>query len=310
MRQKNIINPFILFVVMFLFLPGLRLLNAVESSPDFVTDLIKKIEDQVNTAVRGWQFSNQGKDWENHRMRASITQDNFRLKTTIRGAEVFSGVKVKGTPLYLKLRLNAKGLCEVNVTINNRDVESFTVDGSSGTGKDMEKEVLVTNSTDLRDYHVVVIVKNKGFKPYRTEYWPPRKKPLIEEGISFRITGADILFPRAANLYGEVNNWLLSMKTAQRLLNPDFHRFTFTGKPYRIEDNRKTPKERLNHLNNLLQQSVSAFDLPALQQGQSKTLAASINKSYQIAGPLKEYAKEFKVYLIGNAHIDIAWLWQ
>jgi alpha-mannosidase len=310
MKQKNITNPFILVVVLFILLPGLRLLRAVESSPDPAADLLKKIENQVNTAVRDWQFSIQGKDWKNHHMSAYITQDNFRLKTFLRGAEVFSGVKVKETPLYLKLRLYAKGLCEVKVTINNRDVESFTVDGSSGTGKDMEKEVLVTNSTDLKDYQVVLMVKNKGFKPHRTEYWPPRKKPLTDEEISFCIRGADILFPRADSLYQEVNNWLLAMKTAQSLVNPDFHRFTFTGKPYRIEDNRKTSKERLNQLNNLLQQSVSAFDLVALKQGQSETLAASINKSYQLAGPLKEYAKEFKVYLIGNAHIDIAWLWR
>ena len=310
MRQKNTINAFILFIVFFLFLPGLHSLSAVESSTDPVTGLIKKIKDQVDTTVREWQFSNQGKDWENHPPGSSITQDNFRLKTTIRGAGVFSGVKVKGTPLYLKLKLYAQGLCEVTVTINNRDVDSFIVDGSSGTGKNMEKEVLVTDSTDLRDYHVVILVKNKGFKPYRTEYWPPRKNSLKEEDISFRITGADILFPRAADRCREVNDWLLSMKTAQRLLNPDFHRFTFTGKPYRIEDRRKTPKERLNQLNKLLQQSVSAFDLAALKKGQSKTLAASIKKSYQIAGPLQEYAKEFKVYLIGNAHIDIAWLWR
>lgn len=310
MRQKNITNPFILFIVLFLFLFDLPSLSAVKSSPDAVSDLIKQIEDQVNTAVRSWQFSIQGKDWKNQHMHASITQDNFRLKTSIRGTEVFSGVKVKGTPLYLKLRLHARGLCEVNVTINNRDVESFTVDGSSGTGKDMEQEVLVTHSTDLRDYHVVLIVKNKGFKPFRTQYWPPRKNPLKEEDISFRITGADILFPRAANRCREVNHWLLAMKTAQRLLNPDFHRFTFTGKPYRIQDNRKTPKERLIHLNNLLQQAVSTFDQAALKQGQSKTLAASIQKSYQIAAPLQEYAKAFKVYLIGNAHIDIAWLWR
>ncbi len=310
MIQKNITHSFIFFAVLFLFLGGLLPLCAVESSSDTVTDLIKKIEDQVNTTVRHWQFSSDGKNWENHQMRAYITQENFQLRTTIQGAEVFAGVKVKATPLYLKLGLYAQGLCEVNVTINNRDVESFIVDGSSGTGKDMEKEVLVTGSTDLKDYQVVLTVKNKGFKPQRTEYWPPRKNPLPEENISFRITGADILFPRAADLDREVNDWLLSMKTAQRLLNPDFHRFTFTGKPFRIEDNRKTPKERLNQLNNLLQQCVSAFDLAALTQGRSGTLAASIKKSYQLAGPLKEYAKEFKVFLIGNAHIDIAWLWR
>jgi alpha-mannosidase len=310
MIQKNITNLFILFAVLFIFFSGLRSLSAVETNPDPVTDQIKKIEDQVNTTVRRWQFSGDGKDWENHRMRASIIQDNFRIKTIIRGAEVFSGVKVKATPLYLKLGLYAQGLCEVNVTINDHDVESFIVDGSSGTGKDMEKEILVTNSTDLRDYHVVLMVKNKGFKPYRTGYWPPRKNPLPEENISFRITGADILFPRAANLCREINDWLLAMKTVQRLLNPNFHRFTFTGKPYQIEDNRKTPKERLDQLNNLLQQSVSAFDLAALTQGQSEALAASIQKSYQLSGPLKDYAKEFKVYLIGNAHIDIAWLWR
>ena len=193
MRQKNITDPFIVFVVLFLFLPGLCLLSAVESSPDPVKNLIKKIEDQVNTAVRGWQFSIQGKDWKNHRMRASITQDNFRLKTFIRGTEVFSEVKVKGTPLYLKLRLYAKGLCEVNVTINNRDAASFTVDGSSGTGKDMERDVLVTNSMDLRDYHVVIIVKNKGFKPYRTEYWPPNRAFGDRGGRGGRAAVHDVL---------------------------------------------------------------------------------------------------------------------
>jgi alpha-mannosidase len=100
------------------------------------------------------------------------------------------------------------------------------------------------------------------------------------------------------------------MKTAYTLLNPDLQRFTFTGTPFPVKDERKTAKQRLNELNTILGKSVFSFDTTALKRGDSHKLKASINESYRMAGKLREYAGEFKVYLVGNAHIDIAWLWR
>jgi len=138
----------------------------------------------------------------------------------------------------------ARGYCEVTININNRDNESFIIDGPIGNEEPIEKEILLTNAVTKKNYPILIKVKNKGFKPFRDDFWPPRKSPLTEQGIYFRIEKSEIHFPKAATQYRDVNNWWLSMKTAYTLLNPDFHRFTFTGKPFRIKDQRKMSKER------------------------------------------------------------------
>jgi alpha-mannosidase len=100
------------------------------------------------------------------------------------------------------------------------------------------------------------------------------------------------------------------MQTADRLLNPELVRYTFVGGAYPIPDRRLVPLERLAQLRDAYSRSVLAFNLPALLDGRADDLRASIRQSYGVSAELAKYAKEFKVYLIGNAHIDIAWLWR
>ena len=153
-------------------------------------------------------------------------------------------------------------------------------------------------------------MENKGFKPFRTNFWPPRKKELAEEYSNFYIKEAQLVFPAAAAQHQEMKNWLLSMKIAYALLNPDFKRYTFIGAPFNIEDHRQTPKSRLDALKKLLDQTITSITPEMLMSRQPDGLAKSIRASYRLSEPLREFAKEFKVYLIGNAHIDIAWLWR
>lgn len=271
---------------------------------------LKNIEEKIQNAVNNWEISETGKDWQTYRMRSAIDYERFKLKTIIKGANIFSGVQVSGTPLFLTLKMQAKGFCIVNIIINNRYIDSFNIEGATGTSREKEKNYMITGAVGAEDYEVIVEVINQGFEPARKEYWPPRQKKLTEEGIFFRLSSAEIAYPEALDQYNEVKDWFTSMKTADALLNPDFRRFTFTGKPYEIEDNRRTAKKRLKELNSILKKSVSAFDFDALIKGDWKKLKASIQQSYRAAEKLRLYAKEFKVYLIGNAHIDIAWLWR
>ena len=310
MKNKIIKNKALIPLFLFIWFFSLSPVNAADTKPTAVNETLQQIRDRVNTALSDWQFSIDGKEWKPYTLRNTIEQESFQLKTTIKGVDTFCGVKVKGTPLYLKLTLMTQGLCEATVNITGLDSKSFDIDGFPGNEETTEKEILLTDSTAKRDYNLVINVRNKGFKPFRTEFWPPRRTPLAEDNIYFSMFKAEFHFPQADALYGEVDGWLKSMQTAYTLLNPEFLRYTFTRKPYKIEDQRLTPKERLEKLNALLQQSVAAFDVNALNQANAEKISSSIRASYQLAAPLREYAKEFKVYLIGNAHIDIAWLWR
>jgi alpha-mannosidase len=212
--------------------------------------------------------------------------------------------------MHLKLNLYSKGFSEVEIWVGEKQVDTFTIDGSSGTGVEMEKEVVITPSTIAGEYRIKIKVHNKGFKPFRTGYWPPRKTELKEENSYFYLEEANIVFPAAADLHRRLKGWLLSMKIAHALLNPDFKRYTFIGDPFTIEDKRKTPKTRLEELKKLLKQTVMSIPPAMLQANQPREMVRAVRRSYRRSKLLREFAREFKIYLIGNAHIDIAWLWR
>jgi len=305
--RKTKLSYLKVFVFVLILVSFSRLFSA-DGAP--VKAVLERISKEIDTAVKDWYFSGNGREWKKDWPRTVLTREKFLLRTTLKGRENFAGTRVLNSPLYLKLQCYAVGQAEVSVEVDGKLADTFVVDGPPGAGLEMDKEVLIAKNLAVKDYVVVLNVKNMGFKPQRKDYWPARVSKPKEEGIIFRLNGAGISYPRAKEFQVEVEHWLLSMINAYWLINPDLRRFTFTGKPFDIADNRKTPVKKLLELNRVLEQAVQAFNMAALKAGDKKSLDASIQRSYRMAGELRDYAKEFKVYLIGNAHIDIAWLWR
>jgi len=275
-----------------------------------VSQLLQKL-DALVTPPLTWELrAGKKAPTGEYRQGKQINHREFTLQSKINGIENFCGVRVLDTPMHLKLTLYSRGLSEVEVRAGSTAVDTFTVDGSSGTGAEIEKEIVFVPSTAQQEYTVEIIVKNKGFKPFRTDYWPPRSKDPEEANSYFSLSEAEIRFPAAADTHERMKYWLLAMKTAHALLYPDFKRYTFIGKPYEIPDKRKTPVEKLERLKQRLKRAVSVITPELLDGAQPRQLVRAIRQSYRISRPLRRFAKEFKVYLIGNAHIDIAWLWR
>ncbi len=284
-----------------------------QSGPGTPEARLQEIEKLIDTSAKQWEVSEDGKQWKPLPFRNSVKVPKFFLKTVLTGPDVFAGVRVKDTPLKLKLKLWGRGVTEVKVSVNGTPLEqaAFTMDGPPGSGAEVVEEFQVAPSIKPKQrYEVLLTVENKGFRPFRTEFWPPRKKPLPEKGMSFYINTAGVVYPQAEGLRQELSDWLMSMKTGNRLINPDLRRFTFTRKPYDIPDLRKTPKKQLEELNRGLKEAVFALEPSLLKKANGKAVQDAIAASYKKAEAVKAYAKEFKVYLIGNAHIDIAWLWR
>jgi alpha-mannosidase len=311
MKQKQL-NPIILIIVFFLM--ALIPFSFYGDNPgnDPVFQHLQTLEKLGNPeSTLKWTLDlGKGRSPRDYRPGRSIKHQEFTLDTSIKGVTNFCGVRVLNTPMEMHLKLYSRGLSEVELWVGEKKVDAFIIDGSSGTGKDLERRIGIIPSTSPDQYRVEIKVNNKGFKPFRTKFWPPRNKELKERNTQFIIKEAAVVFPAAADTRHRLNDWLLSMKIAHALLNPDFKRYTFIGKPFEIQDQRKTPKTRLSKLNKSLERAVMEIQPQMLNTNQPMNLLSAIRKSYRICEPLKTFAKEFKVHLIGNAHIDIAWLWR
>ncbi|HEX7502313.1 MAG TPA: glycoside hydrolase family 38 C-terminal domain-containing protein, partial [Acidobacteriota bacterium] len=131
-----------------------------------------------------------------------------------------------------------------------------------------------------------------------------------DEGSWVALNAAKLRLPAAEKNLEALQQWLQAFQLADTLLNPELKRFTFTGKPYDIPDRRLVARDKLARLNSALDRAVAALDERALAAGDWPKLQASLQRSLRLAAPVKAYLREFRVNLVGNAHIDIAWLWR
>jgi len=272
--------------------------------------LIQDVEQEIDASVKNWEVAKESSTWEPYALGKGLSFEKMTFRVRVTGRDVFSGLHVAENPFSIRFQLYSNGLSRVTISVDGRPLEIFQVDGSGGTGRQISKEVILGESLPDRNVEIIVDVRNQGFKPFRQEFWPPRKTELSEEGISFSIRSAVLIFPKSEALCARVQNWLTSMKTAYGLLNPELVRHTFTGKPYTIQDGRNVSPHKISQLNAEWTQAVNAFDLAALKSGNPEAVDDAITASYDRAGNLRQYAEQFKVFLIGNAHIDIAWLWR
>ena len=294
-----------MWAVLALFAPALS-----AEGPDPAKDLLAEVEADLAVAVAGWTYSTDGEHWTAYKIGEDLTAPEFRLRVDLRHRQASAGVPVQGTPLALNLEVYARGFCTVTPAMDGRPLDAVIVDGAGATGQSLTHALEVAAEATNPVYRLELHVRNQGLRPSRVDYWPPRREPLPEEHQGFAIRRAELEYPRAAAFRPAVRDWLASFQAALGLLEPEFVRYTFTGIPYPISDGRRTPPERLAQLRQTWQRAVLAFDLEALRTGDTDRVRASIERSYGLADELRQYAREFEVNLIGNAHIDIAWLWR
>jgi len=289
---------------------GLCLIPTTAAKTDGATVMLEAVARAVDTGITGWELTVDGHAFTPYATGHSISAGSGIFRATVSRPAVHAGQKVTGTECRLVLELYARGEVQIVPRWNGRDLEAFIIPGGELTGQEFRREIVLPDDATGEPAELRLSFHNRGLRPFRTEFWPPRKSPLPEEQQNLILRDARLEFPAAAEQSRTVHHWLTSLQTAQALLYPELKRYTFIGDPYDIPDARHVPAARLAALHDRWADAVLALDLAALRAGDWPAVAASLQRSYDLAGPLREYAREFKVYLIGNAHIDIAWLWR
>ncbi len=265
----------------------------------------------IDTRVLDWELSLDGSRWEPLQPGRTVKAAAFRLRATVRAAEFFAGARVAGAPLRLHARLQGRGLVLANFLLDGRELEQATLHGESGTAVEETRDVLLMEKADQAPHVLEIAVENRGFVPARGESWPERRRGApAEEGSWFNLQSAELVYANAEKNLAALKEWLDSFQFADILVNPELKRYTFTGKPYDIPDKRRVDAARLARINAALDRAAAALDLGALAAGDWPRARASLRRSLRLAAPVRSYLKEFRIHLVGNAHIDIAWLWR
>ncbi|MFH2108591.1 MAG: glycoside hydrolase family 38 C-terminal domain-containing protein [Chrysiogenia bacterium] len=294
-------------MLLLIFVSGLSQAFAAESARDKLAELDKALD----AKLVNWEQSLDGARWEAYKPGRSVTAANFRLRATVQAPTVFAAVKVAGTPLTLKARMSGRGLSRATFFLDGRELEQAELHGESGTRVELDSTVKLAEKADGAPHVLEITVENRGFAPFRGAYWPERRRGApADEGSEFYLHAAELVYPAAGNSLAALQEWLRAFQFADILLNPELKRYTFTGKPYDIPDRRRVAKEKLARLNAAFDHAVAALDLQAFAAGEWPKVQASLRRSLDLASPVKNYLKEFKINLVGNAHIDIAWLWR
>jgi alpha-mannosidase len=272
--------------------------------------VLNDVESAVNTDVSGWSASEDAGAWQPYSTGHGLGSAAVRLKASVPDRKVLAGVVVEDAPRSLRFEFSACGRVKVNVLAAGKSIAAWTLDGADGRTVEETHEVQLPAGGGKAGLEIVLDAVNEGFNPPRGEFLPKRQKPLKEEGIAFTLRSARVLYPSAEAALTEVRNWLTSMRVADGLIHPELTRHTFTGIPYPMEDHRGVDAGKQASLDRALDAALGALDAAALKKGGEQRLMASIADSYARAGELAEYAKGFHITLLGNAHIDIAWLWR
>jgi alpha-mannosidase len=272
---------------------------------------LAELEKALDTRLLNWEQSLDNSRWEAYKPGRSNAAPAFYLRATIQAPAFLAAVHVAGTPLLLKVKMNARGLAKATFFLDGRELEQAAVHGEGGTETEWSGDIALNGQADDRAHVLEITVENRGFNPPRTAYWPERRHgEPVDEGSWVALNSAELHFPAAEKNLGTLQKWLQAFQLADTLLNPELKRFTFTGKPYDIPDKRLVAKEKLASLNNAFDKAVAALDMQALAAGEWLKVQTSIKLSLRLAEAVKSYISEFRISLVGNAHIDIAWLWR
>jgi len=132
----------------------------------------------------------------------------------------------------------------------------------------------------------------------------------VNTGGPLRLIRARIEDGKPNPLEREIDDFVLSLRTAQKLLGFDTYQTNSAGKFDPGVDRSSSDRQEKARLAELLQQQARTIDVQALAEGRVEEFKRSLNHAREGLLPVRQFVKRFTLVFNSNAHIDAAWLWR
>lgn len=162
--------------------------------------------------------------------------------------------------------------------------------------------------------------KSRGYFPFDREFLlTGNAKPgmkfvialkAVNGGANLHLLAAELRIESIGALTDTLRDLALSFRVGQKLLSFDTYQ---TNSHVKVDPH--IDKSRMNRgekadLNNLLQSLASRIDVDALRRGDVTGFMKSVSVVRPLLRPISDFAKQYTLYFVSNAHIDAAWLWR
>ena len=162
--------------------------------------------------------------------------------------------------------------------------------------------------------------KDEGYFPFDKEFiLTEDAKPgmkfvaaikAVNGGANIHLLHAELRSDEIDTLPDLVRDLALSFRVGQKILSFDTYQ---TNSHVKIDPH--IDKSHMNHgektdLNHLLQSLATRIDVDALYAGDTGKFMSSVNLVRPLLKPISDFAKQYTLYFVANAHIDAAWLWR
>ncbi len=132
----------------------------------------------------------------------------------------------------------------------------------------------------------------------------------VNTGGPLRLINAEIESENTAADKNEIENFILGIKTGQKLLSFDTYQTNSRVKVDPGIDKSKISRDEKLLLNELLQEKVLLLNINELKNGNTGSFMSSLLSVKNELAEVRDFSKKFTLYFTSNAHIDAAWLWR
>ncbi len=275
------------FKINSLFVFGLIFLLNLTIYGQNIDSVIERIQAVTDLSVKNWVFTRERIEepakitdfsgWKKCKFGENLEGDYVWLMGKVKIPERFLGIEMKGKKVILNITLDDAG----EIWINGIEKGRFEWNG----------KYILSESVRAREEFLIIV---KG----------------INYGGPLRLLSASLEMEETKEVLERTTDFILSLRTAKKLLSFDtYQRIAWISYDPKI-DNSKVPKERKLKLQKLLDENSSLIEIDALERGDIKRFFSSVDKFLKKIKSVCDYVKEFTLELVGNAHIDAAWLWR
>lgn len=283
---------------------------------DTLQNRIDEIEKLLDNSLSFWKMTSQDvsdaekastedTSWQSIRIGSTVRDKAFWVRHRFEVPDVFSGVSTQGSEISLSCLFRGIGVVKGKFFQNGELKESFQLEFGNQV-EEIQKVFVLTQEAKPGERMLLAFhFENTGFLPLI-------KRKEAEPGTFLQLQEARFLVKNAQKPFQWLSRFLLDLKIGAILLDmqPQKSPDRRGERPISKQYTRFFDSKEFQNLRQRFQKAVMAFDLKALRQGNLSEAKASLLKFYQQTKPVSQFSNKYEIAVVGNSHIDLAWLWR
>jgi alpha-mannosidase len=277
---------------------------------------IEEIEALLNDEISLWRIKRgevpsgekadrDDSNWETIRNRATIQDKVFWLRHELKVPESFAGAKTRGSKIDFLYTLRGAGKFKGQFFRNGELEESFELEFGNYT-TELKKELLLKSAAQPGETILL------AFRFENLGRLPLLETKTVEPGTFFQMREARFKIEAAQSAFLLLSQFLLDLKIGGSLLNllPSKGRPQRQERPVSQAYQQLLSSKEFQNLRERFEKALIAFDLESLRNGHFSEVESSLTKFYKNVKSISRFARKYSIFIAGNSHIDLAWLWR